>query len=95
MKFSHKFRFFTGLMALSLVGSLCFSPVSAEAAKKASKKSAKQIAAEKAAAEQLEAERQAAYNKAIDSNAIDGWPQGPQIYAESAIVMEASSGAII
>lgn len=95
MKFSHKFRFFTGLMALSLVGSLCFSPVSAEAAKKASKKSAKQIAAEKAAAEQLEAERQAAYNKAIDSNAIDGWPQGPQIYAESAIVMEASSGAIL
>ena len=95
MKFSHKFRFFTGLIALSLVGSLCFSPVSAEAAKKASKKSAKQIAAEKAAAEQLEAERQAAYNKAIDSNAIDGWPQGPQIYAESAIVMEASSGAIL
>ena len=95
MKFSHKFRFFTGLMALSLIGSLCFSPVSAEAAKKASKKSAKQIAAEKAAAEQLEAERQAAYNKAIDSNAIDGWPQGPQIYAESAIVMEASSGAIL
>ncbi len=95
MKFSHKFRFFAGFMALSLVGSLCFSPVSAEAAKKASKKSAKQIAAEKAAAEQLEAERQAAYNKAIDSNAIDGWPQGPQIYAESAIVMEASSGAIL
>ncbi|WP_440321309.1 D-alanyl-D-alanine carboxypeptidase family protein [Laedolimicola sp.] len=95
MKFSHKFRFFTGFVALSLVGSLCFSPVSAEAAKKASKKSAKQIAAEKAAAEQLEAERQAAYNKAIDSNAIDGWPQGPQIYAESAIVMEASSGAIL
>ena len=95
MKFSHKLRFFTGLLTLSLVGSLCFSPVSAEAAKKASKKSAKQIAAEKAAAEQLEAERQAAYNKAIDSNAIDGWPQGPQIYAESAIVMEASSGAIL
>ena len=82
-------------MALSLVGSLCFSPVSAEAAKKANKKSAKQIAAEKAAAEQLEAERQAAYNKAIDSNTIDDWPQGPQIYAESAIVMEASSGAIL
>mgnify|MGYP000637010987 FL=1 len=54
MKFSHKFRFFTGLIALSLVGSLCFSPVSAEAAKKASKKSAKQIAAEKAAAEKAE-----------------------------------------
>ena len=95
MKFSHRFRFFTGLLTLSLVGSLCFSPVSAEAAKKASKRTAAQIAAEKAAAEQIEAERQAAYNKDIDSNAIDGWPQGPQIYAESAIVMEASSGAIL
>ena len=95
MKFSHRFRFFTGLLTLSLMGSLCFNPVSAEAAKKASKRTAAQIAAEKAAAEQIEAERQAAYNKDIDSNAIDGWPQGPQIYAESAIVMEASSGAIL
>ena len=95
MKFSHRFRFFTGLLTLSLMGSLCFNPVSAEAAKKASKRTAAQIAAEKAAAEQIEAERQAAYNKDIDSNAINGWPQGPQIYAESAIVMEASSGAIL
>lgn len=94
MKFSHRFRFFTGLLTLSLVGSLCFSPISADA-KKTTRKTAAQIAAEKAAAEQIEAERQAAYNKDIDSNAIDGWPQGPQIYAESAIVMEASSGAIL
>ncbi len=92
MKFSHRFRFFTGLLTFSLVGSLCLAPISADAAKK---KTAKQIAAEQAAAEQLEAERQAAYNKEIDSNAIDGWPQGPQIYAESAIVMEASTGAIL
>ncbi len=95
MKFSHRFRFFTGLLTLSLVGSLCFGSVSADAAKKASRKSAKQIAAEKAAAEQLEAERQASYNKEINSNSIEDWPQGPQIYAESAVVMEASSGAIL
>ena len=48
MKFSHRFRFFTGLLTLSLMGSLCFNPVSAEAAKKASKRTAAQIAAEKA-----------------------------------------------
>ena len=71
MKFSHRFRFFTGLLTLSLVGSLCFSPISADA-KKTTRKTAAQIAAEKAAAEQIEAERQAAYNKDIDSNAIDG-----------------------
>ena len=44
MKFSHKFRFFTGLIALSLVGSLCFSPVSAEAAKKAAEEQSKKEA---------------------------------------------------
>lgn len=83
------YRFWTGLLALSLAGALCFSPISSEA------KTKKQTAAEKAAAEALEQERQAAYNKEIDSNSIEGWPQGPQIYAESAIVMEASTGAIL
>lgn len=95
MKFLHRCRFFTGLLTLSLVGILCFSPLSADAAKKSTKKTSAQIAAEKAAAEQLEAERQASYNKEINSNSIEGWPQGPQIYAESAIVMEANSGAIL
>ena len=52
-------------------------------------------AAEQAAAEAAEAERQAAYNKTIDSNSIESWPQGPQIYAESAIVMEADTGTIL
>ncbi len=65
MKFSHRFRFFTSLLTLSLVGSLCFSPISADA-KKTTRKTAAQIAAEKAAAEQIEAERQATYNKDID-----------------------------
>ena len=35
MKFSHRFRFFTGLLTLSLVGSLCFGSVSADAVKAA------------------------------------------------------------
>ncbi len=86
MKFSR--RIITGLLAFSIVGSLCFSPVTADAARK-------MTAAEKAAAEKLEQERQAAYAKTIDSNQIEGWPQGPQIYAESAVVMEASTGTIL
>lgn len=72
---------------LSVLGSLCFHPITADARK--------MTAAEQAAAEALEAERQAAYNKTIDTNSIEAWPQGPQIYAESAIVMEASTGTIL
>lgn len=31
----------------------------------------------------------------VESNEIDGWPQGPQVSAESAIVMEAQTGTIL
>lgn len=34
-------------------------------------------------------------NQQVDSNAIDSWPQGPQIYSESGIVMDTDSGAIL
>lgn len=50
---------------------------------------------EKTAEDVLEQERQAVYDKKIDSNSIENWPQGPQIYAESAIVMEASTGTVL
>ena len=35
------------------------------------------------------------YNLEVDSNTIEGWPQGPQIYSESGIVMDMDSGAIL
>lgn len=35
------------------------------------------------------------YNQSIDSNAIEGWAQGPQIYSEAGIVMDIDSGAIL
>ena len=35
------------------------------------------------------------YNMEIQSNSWDGWPAGPQVYAESAIVMEAPTGTIL
>lgn len=101
MKFSffHRYRgalcrrLLTGALALSLCGALALSPVSvSEAAKKKTKAP---TAAEIAAAEEAEAARQAAYNKTIETNSIENWPQGPQIYAESAIVMEASTGTIL
>lgn len=35
------------------------------------------------------------YNMEIQSNTWENWPAGPQVYAESAIVMEASTGTIL
>lgn len=88
MKFSH--RFLAAALGIAFLGSACFHPIDADAARKR-----KPTAAEIAAAEQAEQERQEAYNKTIDSNQIEGWPQGPQIYAESAIIMEADTGTIL
>ena len=34
-------------------------------------------------------------NIPIESNEIEGWPDGPICYAESAILMEASTGTIL
>lgn len=86
MKFSYRFGAFS--LSLALFVSACFHPMDADAARKPT-------AAEIAAAEEAERERQEAYNKTIDSNEIEGWPQGPQIYAESAVIMEADTGAIL
>ena len=35
------------------------------------------------------------YYQSVDSNALEGWAQGPQIYCESGIVMDMDSGAIL
>lgn len=83
MKLSH--RFLAAALGCIICSSVCFHPINAYAT----------TAAERAAAEQIEQERQATYNKMIDSNQVEGWPQGPQIYADSAIVMEANTGTIL
>lgn len=35
------------------------------------------------------------YNQSVDSNEIEGWAKGPQIYSEAGIVMDIDSGAIL
>lgn len=35
------------------------------------------------------------YNQRIDSDKMEGWPKGPQIYSEAGIVMDMDSGAIL
>ncbi len=86
-----KYRFLAGLLTCSLSFTVFACPLSVEAKR--------QTAAEKAAAEQAaaekEAERQAYYEKEINSNSIPNWPQGPQIYADAAVIMEASTGTIL
>ncbi|MEG0228515.1 MAG: D-alanyl-D-alanine carboxypeptidase, partial [Lachnospiraceae bacterium] len=43
----------------------------------------------------IEQEMAAAYAMPVNSNGLENWPQGPAVYAESAIVMDVNSGAIL
>ena len=47
------------------------------------------------AEEDRETQRQNCYAIAPDSNSVDNWPQGPATYADSAIVMDMNSGAVL
>ena len=56
-------------------------------------KTPEQIAEEEKA--KLEEEKQAALEIPVDTNQLQGWPQGPEVYAQSAVVMDMKSGAIL
>lgn len=89
-------HFINRLKRYLLVSVLCVTTVfSMPVQAKTKSKSNAQKAAEQAAAAALQAEIDARYNKEIDSNSWENWPTGPQVYAESAIVMEASTGTIL
>lgn len=45
--------------------------------------------------EQTEPEIPESYYLPIESNAVDGWPAGPQVEAEAAVVMDANTGAFL
>lgn len=40
-------------------------------------------------------QKQAAYDAVPETNGLENWPQGPHVYANSEIVMEMNSGAIL
>lgn len=40
-------------------------------------------------------EVESVYEEAVDSNSLEGWATGPQIYSEAGIVMDMDSGAIL
>lgn len=56
-------------------------------------KTPEQIEAEERA--RLEAEKKASLETPPDTNNLKNWPEGPAIYAQSAIVMDMESGAIL
>lgn len=41
-----------------------------------------------------EDERQAGYAMPVDTNSLEGWPEGPSVYGSAAIVMDMNSGAV-
>ena len=47
------------------------------------------------AEEDRETQRQNCYAIVPDSNSVENWPQGPATYADSAIVMDMNSGAVL
>ncbi len=56
-------------------------------------KTAEQIAEEEKA--KLEAEKKESLEIPVDTNGLEGWPQGPEVYAHAAVVMDMGSGAIL
>lgn len=50
---------------------------------------------EEDAAARREEERQAAYKITPDTNNLEGWPEGPSVYGDSAIVMDMTTGAVL
>lgn len=52
-------------------------------------KTPEQLAAEE------KAKKEASYNIPVDSNLLENWPAGPNVYAASAVVMDMESGAVL
>ena len=56
-------------------------------------KTPEQLAQE--AQEREEAKKKEQYAIAVDSNSLTGWPQGPSVYADAAVVVDMDSGSVL
>lgn len=54
-----------------------------------------ETAGEETELSEFEKQRQASYDTVPETNNIEGWPEGPKVYGNSAIVMDMDSGAIL
>lgn len=80
MKYSHKFLGRMRFLLLLLCFILCFQST---------------VLPVFATSEELNAEAEERKNNPVESNDIEGWPDGPLIGADSAILMDADSGVIL
>lgn len=52
-------------------------------------------AAAYAEGDEAQRQKQQSYETVPDTNTLKGWPQGPQVYAKAAVVMDMDSGAVL
>lgn len=97
MKFK---RILTGILAVTLLAvhpaQTAFAEEETAAGQETDQnagKTAEQIAEEEKA--KLEAEKKASLETPADTNSLEAWPEGPSVYAQSAVVMDMQSGAIL
>ena len=70
-------------------------PVSEVHAEPQAEQTADNGAAQETELSDFEKQKQASYDTVPETNNIDGWPEGPKVYGNSAIVMDMNSGAIL
>ena len=74
---------------------LIIMPVSEVHAEPQAEQTADNGAAQETELSDFEKQKQASYDTVPETNNIDGWPEGPKVYGNSAIVMDMNSGAIL
>ena len=80
---------------LLLLIMLIIMPVSEVHAEPQAEQTADNGAAQETELSDFEKQKQASYDTVPETNNIDGWPEGPKVYGNSAIVMDMNSGAIL
>ena len=90
-------RVFSAILIASLLAVQCGTAVSAEetGADAAFSESVDVVEVEKTAEELAAEEKNTQYETTADTNSLAGWPQGPNVCAASAIVMDMDSRAIL
>ena len=82
----------TAVIILMPVATVCAEPAAEETQ---AGDEAGATAEQNAENSELERQKKASYDTVPETNTIEGWPQGPKVYANSAIVMDMNSKAVL
>ena len=80
---------------LLLLIMIIIMPVSEVRAEPQAGQTTDNAAAQETELSDFEKQKKASYDTVPETNNIDGWPEGPKVYGNSAIVMDMNSGAIL